>query len=114
VRVSLGDSANSLALHVAGPGALLGLGETISGAAYEATVEVVEPCQIAFLRREHFLSYLRQNCSLCLQLVRALSEDLHQLYQQYRTVGGPATRIRKPRANGSEHSQSHEHQGPID
>ncbi len=113
VRLSLGEGATSLALHVAGSGALLGLGETISGAAYEATVEALEPCQLAFLRREDFLSYLRQNCSLCLELVRALSEDLHQLYQQYRTVGGPVTRVRKPRANGSEDSKSHEHHDPL-
>lgn len=113
VRLSLGEGATSLALHVAGPGALLGLGETISGAAYEATVEALEPCQLAFLRRDDFLSYLRQNCGLCLQLVHALSEDLHQLYQQYRTVGGPVTRVRKPRANGSDNSKSHEHQDPL-
>ena len=111
VRLSLGEGTTSLALHVAGPGALLGLGETISGEAYEATVEALEPCQLAFLRREAFLSYLRQNCGLCLQLVHALSEDLHQLYQQYRTVGGPVTRVRKPRANGPG-SPSHEHHDP--
>jgi len=111
VRLSLGEGTASLALHVAGPGALLGLGETISGEAYEATVEALEPCQLAFLRREAFLSYLRQNCGLCLQLVHALSEDLHQLYQQYRTVGGPVTRVRKPRANGPG-SPSHEHHDP--
>jgi CRP/FNR family transcriptional regulator, cyclic AMP receptor protein len=98
VRLQLGEGRNSLSLHVAGPGSVLGLGETMSGNPYEATVETLEPCEIAFLRREDFLSYLRRNCSLCLQLVQLLSEDLHQLYQQYRTIGGPAKRTRRPQA----------------
>ncbi|HEV2118114.1 MAG TPA: cyclic nucleotide-binding domain-containing protein [Terriglobales bacterium] len=101
VRLQLGEGCNSLSLHVAGAGAVLGLGETMSGNPYEATVETLEPCEIAFLRGEDFLSYLRHNCSLCLQLVQLLSEDLHQLYQQYRTIGGPARRTRKPRAKVS-------------
>lgn len=113
VRLSLGEGATSLSLHVAGPGTLLGLGENISGSAYEATVEALEPCQIAFLEREEFLSYLRQNCGLCMQLVQLLSEDLHQLYQQYRTVGGPATRLRKPRANGQAHAKPSEPNGSL-
>ena len=102
-RLLLGEGASGMALQVSGPGSVLGLGETVSGAPYEATVETLEPCEIAFLRREDFLAYLRQNCGLCLQLVQLLSEDLHQLYQQYRTIGGPATRSRKPRGNGSAH-----------
>lgn len=105
VRLLLGERAAGLALNVAGPGSVLGLGETISGNSYEASVETLEPCQIAFLPREAFLSYLRQNCALCMQLVQLLSEDLHQLYQQYRTIGGPATRARKPRASGSAQSR---------
>jgi len=106
VRLLLGERAAGLALNVAGPGSVLGLGETMSGNPYEASVETLEPCQVAFLPRDAFLSYLRQNCALCMQLVRLLSEDLHQLYQQYRTIGGPASRSRKPRANGSAPSRS--------
>ncbi len=112
VRVLLGEGAGGVSLNVAGPGSLLGLGETVSGTPYEATVETLDPCQISFLRREEFLAYLRQNCGICLQLVQQLSEDLHQLYQQYRTVGGPATRIRKARNNGLSHAKPPEHHGP--
>lgn len=108
VRLSVGDAATSLALSVAGPGCVLGLGETISGSPYEATVETLDACELAFLRRENFLTYLRQNCGVCLQLVHLLSEDLHRLYQQYRTIGGPATRVRKPRANGKAESRGQE------
>ena len=106
VKLLLGESPSGLALHVAGPGAVLGLGETMSGAPYEASVETLEACEIAFLPREEFLSYLRTNCDICLQLVQLLSEDLHLLYQQYRTVGGPATRRRKPRDNRAAHPQA--------
>jgi CRP/FNR family transcriptional regulator len=113
VRVSLSEGGSGVSLNVAGPGALLGLGETVSGTPYEATVETLDPCQISFLRREDFLGYLRQNCGICLQLVQQLSEELHQLYQQYRTVGGPATRIRKPRGNGLSQAKASDHKGPL-
>jgi CRP/FNR family cyclic AMP-dependent transcriptional regulator len=111
-RLLLGEGGG-LALHLAGAGSVLGLGEAISGSPYDATVETIEPCDIAFLRREDFLAYLRQNCALCMQLVQLLSEDLHQLYQQYRTIGGPATRARKPRANSSAHPQKAEPRDPV-
>lgn len=111
-RLLLGEGGG-LALHLAGPGSVLGLGETISGSPYDATAETVEPCDIAFLRREDFLAYLRQNCALCLQLVQLLSEDLHQLYQQYRTIGGPATRARKTPANGSPHPKTAKPRDPV-
>jgi CRP/FNR family cyclic AMP-dependent transcriptional regulator len=113
IRLLLGEGASGLALHVAGAGSVLALGETMSGSPYEATAETVEPCEIAFLRREDFLGYLRQNCTLCMQLVQLLSEDLHQLYQQYRTIGGPATRARKRRANGLAHAKPAEPHGPV-
>lgn len=112
-RILLEEGGGGLALHVAGPGAVLALGETMSGTPYEATVETLEPCQIAFLRREDFLGYLRQNCGVCLQLVQLLSEDLHQLYQQYRTVGGPATRARRRRANGAAGSSTTVRDDPL-
>ena len=111
-RLLLGKGGG-LALHVAGAGSVLGLGETMSGSPYDATAETVEPCDIAFLRREDFLAYLRQNCSLCLQLVQLLSDDLHQLYEQYRTIGGPATRTRKSRANGSAHAKTSAPRNPV-
>jgi CRP/FNR family transcriptional regulator, cyclic AMP receptor protein len=113
VRLLLGESTRGLALHVAGAGAVLGMGETMSGTPYEATVETLEPCEIAFLRREDFLGYLSQNCALCMQLVQLLSEDLHQLYEQYRTIGGPATRTRKPRSHGSADSKAAERHDPL-
>ena len=111
-RLLLGEGGG-LALHVAGAGSVLGLGETMSGSPYDATAETVEPCDIAFLRREDFLAYLRQNCGLCMQLVQLLSEDLHQLYQHYRTIGGPATRTRKAKANGSVHAKTAESRDPV-
>jgi CRP/FNR family transcriptional regulator, cyclic AMP receptor protein len=111
-RLLLGK-AGGLALHVAGAGSVLGLGETMSGSPYDATAETVEPCDIAFLRREDFLAYLRQNCAMCLQLVQLLSDDLHQLYEQYRTIGGPATRTRKSKASGSAHAKTSAPRNPV-
>ena len=98
VKLSLGDTPTAFSLHVAGPGSVLALGETMAGSPYEATAETLETCQVVFVRREDFLNYLREHRELCLQIVQQLSEDLHLLYQRYRTVGGPPTRVRRSKS----------------
>jgi len=95
-----GPGGDRLALHSAGPKAVLALGETMSGRPYEATAEVLEPAEVSFIRRDDLLSYLREHRNLCLQIVQLLSEDLHTLYEQYRTVGGPATRAKRGATSG--------------
>jgi CRP-like cAMP-binding protein len=87
VRLNFGTSRAPAFFYLAGPGSIVGLGETMSGTQYDATAEPVHAATLSFLGREDLLSYLREHCDTCLQLVQLLSEDLHQLYQQYRRAG---------------------------
>jgi CRP-like cAMP-binding protein len=68
----------------AGPGAILGLCETVSGHPYFLSAEAVGPVQVAFVQRAQLLRFLREQHEQCMQVVRLLSEDLHLLYESFR------------------------------
>jgi CRP-like cAMP-binding protein len=71
--------------QTAGPGALLGLSETMTGEPHKFTAEALEDSQARFIARQEFLEFLRQNQLFCLQVIRLLSEDLHMLYHRFQT-----------------------------
>jgi len=82
-------------LRVAGPGEVLGLGATLSGDAYEVAVELLDKAQVAFVNRDDLLTFLRENPTICMEVVRRLSNDLHGAYERVRAVG--LSRARRPR-----------------
>lgn len=74
-------------LQIAEPGEVLGLSAVISGAAYEVTAEVIEACQIGFIRKADFLRLLRQNTDACLNAVRQLSHNYQTAHLQICSLG---------------------------
>jgi CRP/FNR family cyclic AMP-dependent transcriptional regulator len=90
------DSGKPLTLRVAGPGEVLGLGAALSNTPYEITAELLDTSQIVFIRRKELTKFLRENPSVCMQVVRMLSQDLHGAYERVRTIG--AARSRHSRA----------------
>jgi CRP/FNR family transcriptional regulator len=48
-----------LTLRIAGPGEMLGLSAAVSGTPYEVTAEMLDNCQVAFVRRKDMLHFLR-------------------------------------------------------
>lgn len=74
-------------LRVAEAGEVLGLSETVSGAGYKATAEVVEPCQVNFVRKDDFLRFLKQNPVACFSAMKHLSHKYHTAYMQIRSFG---------------------------
>lgn len=68
----------------AGPGAILGLCETVSGHPYFLSAEAATPVRVAFVPRAHLLRFLREHHEQCMHVVRLLSEDLHLLYESFR------------------------------
>jgi CRP/FNR family transcriptional regulator len=74
-------------LRIAQAGEILGLSETISDSFFEATAEILEPCQVNFVRKEDFLSLLQQNTEACFNAIRHLSYKYHTAYVQVRTIG---------------------------
>jgi CRP/FNR family cyclic AMP-dependent transcriptional regulator len=74
-------------LQIAGPGEVLGLSAVISGSNYEMTAEVIEPCQISFIRKADFLRILQQNTDACLNAVRQLSQNYQTAHYQICSLG---------------------------
>jgi CRP/FNR family transcriptional regulator len=81
-----------LTLRIAGPGEMLGLSASLSGAAYEVTAELLDNSQVAFVRRKDLLRFLRLHRDACMQVVHLLSQDLHIAYDRVRAIGLVRTR----------------------
>jgi CRP-like cAMP-binding protein len=95
VRVLLptGQSQEQL-LEVVGPGSVLGLSESMTGERYRITAEADEQTTAAFIPRDRFVDFLRERCDFCMQVVRLLSEDLHGLYEKFRSISAHPGRPR--------------------
>jgi CRP/FNR family transcriptional regulator, cyclic AMP receptor protein len=77
----------ALILRIAEPGELLGLSATITGSSHEATAEVLENCQVNFVRGQDFLRFIREHADAGLGALRQLSENYHQAYAQICSLG---------------------------
>jgi CRP/FNR family transcriptional regulator, cyclic AMP receptor protein len=74
-------------LKIAEPGEILGLHAVVSGKAYELTVETLQPSQLAFISREDFLRFLKDNGDACLHAATQLSNDCQSAYDVIRSLG---------------------------
>ncbi len=81
-------------LEIAGPGAILGLSECMSGDCHRVTAEAGDHATVAFIARESFVEFLRGNGDFCMQVVRLLSDDLHGLYHKFRNISAHPGRPR--------------------
>lgn len=81
------ENGKRMVLRVAGPGEVLGLGSTLSGDTYEVSAELMEPSQVAYIPREQLMAFLRENPTICMEVVRRLSDDLHGAYDRVRSIG---------------------------
>ena len=95
VRVLLPTAQRLQLLEVAGPGAILGLSEAMSGERYRVTTEAADYTTVAFIPRDEFVDFLREHCDFCMQVVRLLSEDLRALYHKFRSISAHPGRPRQ-------------------
>lgn len=86
LSISAGDG-KTLISHIATHGEVLGLSSTLTGNAYKATAETLEPAQINFVRREDFLCLLERNHAACRNAVRQLSQDCEADADHIRALG---------------------------
>jgi CRP/FNR family transcriptional regulator len=77
----------AIILHIAEAGEVLGLSSTISESNHIATAEVLESCQVNFVRNDEFLSFLRNNAEACLSAVKQLSSNYQTAYLQICSLG---------------------------
>ena len=96
VRVLLPTGQNGKQLlEVVGPGTMLGLSENMTGENYRVTAEAGDETMAVFIPRDEFLNFLREHCDFCIQVVRLLSEDLHGLYEKFRSISAHPGRPRQ-------------------
>ena len=88
-----GQSQKQL-LEVVGAGTVLGLSESMTGENYRTTAEAGDRTMAVFIPREEFLEFLGRHGDFCMQIVRLLSEDLHGLYQKFRSISAHPGRPR--------------------
>ena len=93
VLLLTGRGQNQL-LEVVGPGAVLGLSESITGGEYRITAEAGDETTATYIPREEFLEFLRAHGESCMQVLRLLSQDLHRWYGEYRNATAHSGRPR--------------------
>ena len=59
----------------------------MSGKPHEFTVETLQPSQLAFIRRDDILRFLKENGDACLQAATHLSRDCQSAYEVIRAIG---------------------------
>lgn len=74
-------------LHIAEAGEILGLSAAVSDFVHVATAEVLEPCQVNFVRNKDFLRFIEQNPEACLSAVKQLSQNYHTACLQITSLG---------------------------
>jgi len=88
VKLSISSSGGkTLILRIARPGEILGLTATMSGASYESSAETLHPCQVAFIRRDDFLNFVRTHPEVYQAVIGQLSSQYNHACEQLRTVG---------------------------
>jgi len=95
VKVFLSSQKPAKPFEIAGPGAVLGLSESVSGRDYKVTAEAAAQTKVSYIERQKLMAFLHNHCDICMEIVRLLSEDLHVLYHKFRTINGSNARNRK-------------------
>lgn len=89
-KVKLSTSSKDgkvIILHIAEAGEVLGLSPTVSDSFHVATAEVIEDCQVNFIRNEDFVDFLKTNSEACMSAVRQLSNNYQTAYLQICSLG---------------------------
>ena len=81
------SEGKTLIFKIAKPGEILGLNATLSGSAHEITAETLQPAQLAYVSREDFIKFIKENGDACLQVAQHLGRDCHSAYEVIRAIG---------------------------
>jgi CRP/FNR family cyclic AMP-dependent transcriptional regulator len=88
VKLSVSSrGGKTLILRIARPGDILGLTSSLSSAPYQASAETLHPCQIAFIRRDDFMNFLRKYPEVYQTVFEQLTGQYATACEQLRTVG---------------------------
>jgi CRP/FNR family transcriptional regulator, cyclic AMP receptor protein len=74
-------------VRIAEAGEFLGLQGVLSGEPYELSAQTLEPCQVAFVRKDDFLKLIREHPEACEKALRELSHYYKEAFRQIRYLG---------------------------
>lgn len=74
-------------LRIAEAGEVLGLSAAVSNSNCEATAEVLDACQVNFVRKEDFLRLIASDTEACFSAIKQLSHKYQTAYTQVRSFG---------------------------
>lgn len=74
-------------LEIAEAGDVLGLSAAVNGADHETTAEVLELCQVNYVKTSDLLRFLQSNSEACLNAARQLSRNYQTAYRQICSLG---------------------------
>mgnify|MGYP000079460295 FL=1 len=74
-------------LGIAEPGEVLGLSSAINGTDYETTAEVLDLCQVNYIRSTDLVQFIRENPDAGLNAAKQLSRNYHTAYLQICSLG---------------------------
>jgi CRP/FNR family transcriptional regulator len=74
-------------LEIVEAGDILGLSAAINGTEYETTAEVLDLCQVNYVKTPDLLRYLQTNPEACLNAARQLSRNYQTAYRQICALG---------------------------
>ncbi len=88
VKISMTSAeGKTVILRIAKAGEVVGLHAVVVGEPYQAAAETLELSQVSFVKREAFLSFLREHPEAALQAARQLGLDYHMACEQVRALG---------------------------
>ena len=74
-------------LKLAQPGEVFGLNSVVMGTPHEISVETLQPCRMAFIHRDDFLRFMKEDTEVCMQVVQHLGRDCRAAYEVIRSIG---------------------------
>jgi CRP/FNR family transcriptional regulator, cyclic AMP receptor protein len=85
-KLSIGSSNGRSLMRIAEQGEILGLSATLSGSPYEDSAEMLESGKVNFIRREHFLNFLRNHAEVSLRVAQHFSHVYEAVHEQLRSL----------------------------
>jgi len=89
IKLSVSSSSGkTLILKIARPGDILGLSSSLTGAAYEATAEVLQTARVTYLRTDELRTIMLQYPDVYASIIRQLNLQYETACEQLRTIAG--------------------------
>ena len=85
--ITTNSEGKTFIIKIAQPGQVFGLNSIVTGRPHEVTVETMQPCQFAYITREDFLRFIKDNGDACLRVVQQLGQECHSAYEVIRSLG---------------------------